>query len=220
MNYTEERRRSNARKLKPTPAQQPKKSQEEIKAERKAYSANYRKENKEKKKAYDIAYREKNKEIIKGKKKKYREENKEKIIASRLIHGPIYRAKSKEKIAQYGAIYYAKNKEKRVEYGVIYRANNKEKIKNADYKRRALKAKTGGSLSKGITAKLMYLQKGKCAVCKTSVKKKGHHLDHIMPIALGGSNTDDNIQILCPTCNLQKGAKHPQVFMQSRGFLL
>jgi len=46
------------------------------------------------------------------------------------------------------------------------------------------------------------------------------HMDHIMPIALGGSNTDDNMQLLRKECNLQKQAKHPIDFMQSRGLLL
>lgn len=45
-------------------------------------------------------------------------------------------------------------------------------------------------------------------------------MDHIVPLALGGSNTDGNIQLLRATCNQQKHAKHPVVFMQERGFLL
>jgi len=36
----------------------------------------------------------------------------------------------------------------------------------------------------------------------------------------GGSNTDDNMQLLRKLCNLQKHAKHPVDFMQERGFLL
>ena len=46
------------------------------------------------------------------------------------------------------------------------------------------------------------------------------HLDHIMPLALGGSNTDDNIQLLRARCNLQKRAKHPVDFMRERGYLI
>jgi 5-methylcytosine-specific restriction endonuclease McrA len=47
-----------------------------------------------------------------------------------------------------------------------------------------------------------------------------YHLDHITPITLGGSNTDDNMQLLRQRCNNQKYNKHPIDFMQSRGFLL
>lgn len=48
----------------------------------------------------------------------------------------------------------------------------------------------------------------------------GYHVDHIQPLALGGSNDKTNLQLLCPTCNTKKSAKHPIDFMQSRGLLL
>jgi hypothetical protein len=41
-----------------------------------------------------------------------------------------------------------------------------------------------------------------------------------MPLALGGSNTDDNMQLLRAICNYHKYTKHPIDFMQSKGFLL
>jgi 5-methylcytosine-specific restriction endonuclease McrA len=85
--------------------------------------------------------------------------------------------------------------------------------------RRALKGVNGGKLSKGLAEKLFKLQKGKCLCCKQPLGES-YHLDHIVPLALGGSNTDDNIQLLRQQCNLQKSAKHPIDFMQQRGFLL
>lgn len=33
-------------------------------------------------------------------------------------------------------------------------------------------------------------------------------IDHVLPLAKGGTNTIDNIQPLCPACNRQKGTKH------------
>jgi 5-methylcytosine-specific restriction endonuclease McrA len=30
--------------------------------------------------------------------------------------------------------------------------------------------------------------------------------DHLIPVSLGGANTEDNLQILCATCDRQKGA--------------
>jgi len=41
-----------------------------------------------------------------------------------------------------------------------------------------------------------------------------------MPLALGGKNEDWNIQLLRAECNSRKGAKHPIVYMQEKGFLL
>jgi 5-methylcytosine-specific restriction endonuclease McrA len=85
--------------------------------------------------------------------------------------------------------------------------------------RRALKRVNGGKLSKGLAEKLFKLQKGKCPCCHQPLGEN-YHLDHIVPLALGGSNTDDNIQLLRSSCNNQKSAKHPIDFMQQRGFLL
>lgn len=86
--------------------------------------------------------------------------------------------------------------------------------------RRARKVEAGGQLSKDIAARLYKLQRGKCACgCKQPLGDN-YHRDHIMPLALGGTNTDDNLQLLRAKCNLQKSAKHPIEFMQKRGFLL
>lgn len=76
-----------------------------------------------------------------------------------------------------------------------------------------------GKLSRGIIQRLLELQRGMCPCCKQPLGQD-YHLDHKMPLTLGGLNTDDNMQLLRKTCNLQKNAKHPVDFMQSRGFLL
>jgi 5-methylcytosine-specific restriction endonuclease McrA len=61
-------------------------------------------------------------------------------------------------------------------------------------------------------------QRGKCVVCKRSIKKE-FHIDHIVPVSRGGDNYIQNIQLLCPSCNLSKHSKDSVCFMQSRGFL-
>jgi 5-methylcytosine-specific restriction endonuclease McrA len=33
------------------------------------------------------------------------------------------------------------------------------------------------------------------------------HVDHIVPRRLGGSDNDDNLQVLCQKCNLSKGGR-------------
>lgn len=100
-----------------------------------------------------------------------------------------------------------------------WRARNPEAaiINSNNY--RARKRENGGTLTRGIRNKLFKLQKGKCVCCGEPLGDD-FHLDHRMPVALGGSNTDDNMQLLRKVCNLQKQAQHPVDFMQSRGFLL
>jgi len=78
----------------------------------------------------------------------------------------------------------------------------------------------GGELSKNLVAKLFKLQGGQCACGCGGDLGEDYHLDHRMPLALGGSNTDGNMQLLRKRCNLRKGAKHPIKFMQENGFLL
>jgi 5-methylcytosine-specific restriction endonuclease McrA len=73
-------------------------------------------------------------------------------------------------------------------------------------------------LSKDITERLLVLQKGRCAGCRERLVKIHH--DHIMPLARGGSHTDDNIQLLCPHCNNTKHALHPVDWAQRNGRLL
>jgi 5-methylcytosine-specific restriction endonuclease McrA len=78
----------------------------------------------------------------------------------------------------------------------------------------------GGKLSNGIVKKLLKLQRGMCAACHCKLSKSGQHIDHIMPIAKGGANIDGNVQLLCPSCNLDKNAKHPIDWAQENGRLL
>ncbi|KAF1084007.1 HNH endonuclease [Sporotomaculum syntrophicum] len=48
----------------------------------------------------------------------------------------------------------------------------------------------------------------KCAICgKTSPHKALFQIDHILPMSKGGLTKEDNLQLLCRTCNLKKGDK-------------
>lgn len=139
-----------------------------------------------------------------------------------------------DKAKAYAAERYAANKDRSREYNAAYRAANSEKVKKyqaewssanlesrslLERHRRARKRNAGGSHTVANIHTLMVLQKSKCACCKTSIKD-GYHVDHVTALVNGGSNDRLNIQLLCPTCNLQKHAKHPVDFMQSKGFLL
>lgn len=124
-----------------------------------------------------------------------------------------------QKVKNKSAAYRAENPEST--RAIIYAWNkaNPEARRIYNQNRRARQWNSGGKLSKNIKEQLFKLQKGKCACCNEPLGND-YHLDHKMPIALGGENTDDNIQLLRKICNAQKGMKHPIDFMQSRGFLL
>lgn len=99
-----------------------------------------------------------------------------------------------------------------------YRSENPDRFRIHAQNRRNLER--GGSLSQGLVDKLIGLQRGKCSCCRVDLKKTKFHMDHILPLARGGEHADDNIQLLCQSCNQAKHAKHPVEFMQSRGMLL
>ena len=68
--------------------------------------------------------------------------------------------------------------------------------------------------------KRILLRQGQiCVYCKTSLKDK-YHVDHITSLARGGSNGPENIQCLCPSCNLAKSDKVPEEYARSIGLLL
>jgi hypothetical protein len=122
-----------------------------------------------------------------------------------------------EKMAQCTRKWYENNKEKHAENVRKWRAENNGHSRTFCINRRRKMA--GGKLSKDIVEILMAKQKGKCACCFKPLKDD-FHLDHIMPIALGGENVDSNIQLLHSVCNLRKNAKHPVDYMQELGLLL
>ncbi|MCK8788014.1 HNH endonuclease, partial [Roseomonas sp. NAR14] len=45
------------------------------------------------------------------------------------------------------------------------------------------------------------------------------HVDHYVPLALGGSNDRSNLRLLHAACNLSKGARHPIEHGRSLGLL-
>lgn len=141
-----------------------------------------------------------------------------------------YRIENIEKVKSGYAEWYAKNRDYHILYNIKnrsylrlkaaeWRKKNPEKVRIAVENRRAKRLSCGGVITKGLAERLLVLQKGQCVCCGLSLKD-GYHLDHIIPLFLGGSNTDDNMQLLRPSCNQQKSAKHPIDFMRSRGFLL
>ena len=43
-----------------------------------------------------------------------------------------------------------------------------------------------------------------CSCWGKDVDIKGFHIDHIVPLANGGTNDDENLQVLCEPCHFEK----------------
>jgi len=88
-----------------------------------------------------------------------------------------------------------------------WNARHPEAARTARRNRRALKSTAGGRLPRDIVQRLFAKQNGLCACCLADLRVTGHHIDHIAPLSRGGTNTEDNVQLLTPKCNLSKGAR-------------
>lgn len=77
-------------------------------------------------------------------------------------------------------------------------------------RRRARLAAAEGSYSAEDVRYLWDEQDGFCMGCRGDLSVLGYHVDHVHPISKGGANSPDNLQLLCPRCNKQKGDKMPE----------
>lgn len=128
------------------------------------------------------------------------------------------RSKTETRLASHKA-YAERNKERINARQRRFYASNKEVFYVGNRRRKARLVSVGGSHTAEDIKKLLERQKHRCAYCRRSIKKK-RHIDHRVPLKLGGSNDPSNLQALCPKCNLSKGAKDPLHFANSLGLLL
>lgn len=186
--------------------------------------------NREKRVAWQAEYNAVNRDRIRFVMRERYAANKERILA-----------RQRENIAAkpdvfrgYRKLFYERHREKVRRQTAAYQKDNRQKV-NAYRRKQYAEDRTPFASGKGRrrdrvkaskshftrrdVERLMYMQRCKCAVCAADIAKR-YHIDHIVPFARGGTNEADNIQLLCPTCNLQKSAKDPIDFMQSKGFLL
>lgn len=158
-----------------------------------------------------------------GRSKEYREENKDQKLAHRRAtrKKPTPEQKIKAK-ATYDR-WCEDNKEILAEKRRLKRQENPEKYREKERNRRALEKNAQGSHTEKDVLNILALQKSKCANCKNKLIYIGpqkYHVDHIQPLSRGGSNSKDNLQILCQKCNNRKYSKDPFDWAKSQGRLL
>lgn len=176
-----------------------------------AYSAAYRIKNPEQMREWYAA----NFERLKAPRKAWQKNNPKKLK----IYADKWRVANREKVRANSSKWAKANPSKVKAIRANFIVSNPDALRINDQNRRAKKRANGGTLSKGLSTKLFNLQQGKCPCCGLPLGDY-YHLDHKMPIALGGPNIDSNMQLLRSICNKQKWATHPIDFMQRKGFLL
>lgn len=175
--------------------------------------------------AYMVAWRAKNPDKVRAANQQWYASHTEEARA----RGRKFYAENTEQVKQYWKVRYAavkaivlvrsrqwavQNPDKRRAIAAKWKQRNPEAVRVATQTRRVRK-KNSGTLSKDIIPRLYEAQLGLCACCESWLGSD-FHLDHIVPLALGGSNTDDNVQLLSPRCNMQKNAMAPEEFLKLR----
>lgn len=154
-------------------------------------------ENKQRIKEYGIEYRAVNADWIKEKKRKYGQDNKKAISI-----------KNKER--------YKKNKARTLKKCQEWVKNNREKAAAGWRAAKTRRRQADGKFTSKDVLRIGENQKWLCLNCSKYIKDE-YHVDHIMPLILGGSHWPSNLCLLCPSCNISKGGKHPDDWDRENG---
>jgi 5-methylcytosine-specific restriction endonuclease McrA len=74
-------------------------------------------------------------------------------------------------------------------------------------------------LGKRKIQKLMTALGGACAYCYKRLEEN-FHVEHIVPLAVGGTNDMSNLTLACPECNLVAGSKYFNSFELKQRYVL
>ena len=184
-----------------------------------AQNERWAKANSTKKAASVKAFRERNAESIKAKQAAYHAEWYAKNRDKKLAQNKEYLQANPEVSRKAVRKWQKANPEKAASYAKAWYADPINSATHSNI-RRARKAAAGGAYTSADARAILSAQGHRCAYCRDDLRKTKRHLDHIMPLARGGSNDPSNLQWLCATCNLSKGAKDPIEFARERGLLV
>jgi 5-methylcytosine-specific restriction endonuclease McrA len=137
-------------------------------------------------------YYKENSEVIMEYHREFYKDNREAIRKQHLLYSNTHVAETKERSRK------------------AYLANP-SKYKASCSRRRGRVSNAEGTYSARDILLISISQDNLCPYCGCNITLD-KHIDHILPLILGGTNWPQNLQTLCPTCNLRKGPKHPDVY--------
>ena len=178
-------------------------------AKRNARTAAYDAANPDNLKSRLDRYKKNNRELLAAKAKAaYHAKSPEERKAERVARKDYYKqwlAENQERISAKRRAEYDKAEQNR-RYREQYKIKRVEYIQRANARKRLLIGR--GEFTQKDVDHILEQQNGKCAGCSVSLVD-GYEIDHVMPVSLGGSNTADNLQLLCMPCNRRKHNMHP-----------
>lgn len=144
-------------------------------------------------------WREKNPDKRKAQSQRYRESHLEDERERSRNSRKLWRENNPEKAKEENCLYH----ERKLELARLNYDPEKGREKNEN--RRAKRLAAGGTITQAEWLSVLQKYGHKCLWCnKTGISLT---MDHVVPLAIGGTHTIDNIQPLCRSCNSKKGTQ-------------
>ena len=159
----------------------------------------------DKNKDFELLYRKENVEMIRQNSVKWAKENPEKCSEN----ARLWRFKNIDRADENRRKWRRENPERMAFLSKRWRENNPEKQRTIMFNRNSASRGVRLAVKHGLLEEMMNSQSSECAYCKINISDE-FHVDHLVPISKGGGNLPQNLQLLCPTCNLRKGAMMPE----------
>lgn len=176
------------------------------------YSRRYRQRNAESVKEYERAYREQNAEKVRAASRAWRSAN---VARANEINRAYreanadalraYRIANREREREAKRAYYLANRQRILARNQAWRSDNPEKAAEIVARRRA--RRRGVIVEVVDRAAIIARDRSTCHLCGLLVPADDIHLDHVVPLALGGEHTAANLKVTHSLCNLRKGAR-------------
>jgi len=160
-------------------------------------------------------YDPKNANTIKNTRRQYRQKNRKRMLEQLVI----YQCEHVDELRDYrydkywsNPELYRKRSRESFSYSTLrkWREENREKYLLQKAHRRALKMNCKGVCTAEQLKERIAFYGGKCAYC---VSGKFESIDHVIPLARGGTNWPSNLRPCCRKCNSSKGARPLSQFL-------
>lgn len=131
-----------------------------------------------------------------------------------------YYQQDPDKLRKRAQAFKTANPEKHLAWSLRWAARNPEKVReykrkwdaaNPEKKRDAVRARRARRQAAFVADvrfdEILQRDLGLCGICGQQIADTAIELDHVIPLAAGGTHEPDNVQLAHPTCNRKKSAK-------------
>jgi 5-methylcytosine-specific restriction endonuclease McrA len=137
----------------------------------------------------------------------------------RYTYGPLPRRRTDEE-RRIALVAQMEEEERKSAAHWIWKAErNKVIAQTAHNARRARKAGSATGCRKAYAAFVQWARASTsipCRWCNRETTPTYRHIDHIIPLSKGGSDSVDNLCVACPDCNMAKSSKLPEDFLREK----